>query len=328
MNLLQLTNDALERCNYAPVGMAGASEVSRRMVRFLNQWHRKVCADVRFTRLRDDVITFASVANQMRYAIPPSVQKIHRIWETTNNNRLLEKSLDWLRLDPQAQSFQGVPQCYIPLGVTAITQQPATTGLWAVSSDAADTAAKVNINAVRTSGYVSSPAQTTLTGTTRVAIGTLTDYIDVTKFWLDRACVGEVSLYDAAAAGNLLAVIPRGKTYARYFTLFLWAVPSSAITYYVEHERQIQDMAVDTDEPLWPEDFHHLLVSCGIYQELLIKKDPATAGIYYKNEVVPGLDSLLNFLVNNDDYIIVPDDGRMRGRSSSNLGPSFPSGRW
>lgn len=332
MNLLALTNDALERCNYNTVTTLalGATVPSTRIIRFLNQWHRKILADNKFTRLRDGVITFASVANQSLYGLPPVIQKVHRIWETTNNNRLWEKSLDWLRYDPQALSFTGVPQVYVPVGITAITRPPVSTGLWAASSSVSDTTQKVSINAIRSGGYSQVPAQTTLTGSTRVALGSpaLTDYIDVQKFWLDLAAVGDVSLYDASTAGNVLATIPRGKTYSRYFSIYLWAVPSSAITYNVEYERQVQDMALDADEPLWPEDFHHLLVSCAVYQELVIKKDPATAGIYYKNEVQPGLDSLLNFLVNNDDYVVIPDDGR-RWRSGSNLGPFFPNGsRW
>lgn len=327
MNLLSLTNDVLERCNYNMVSGASETVPSTRIVRFLNQWHRKVLADQKFTRMRDSQLTFASVANQMRYALPPVMAKIHRIWETTNNNRLIEKSLDWLRYDPQAQSFTGTPQCYIPLGVTAITQQPAITGLWAASSSVSDTVPAVSVEAVRSGGYLNVPAKTTLTGTSRVAIGALTDYTDVQKFFIDGACIGDVSLYDASSSGNTLATIPRGKTYSRYFTIFLWATPSAAITYYVEFERQVQDMTANTDEPLWPEDFHHVLVSCAVYQELVIKKDPATAGIYFKNEVQPGLDSLLNFLVNNDDYVVVPDDGRRRTRGS-NLGSFYPSGRW
>ena len=329
MTILQIVQDGLDRLNYQTVStfVGMASEPGIRLLRFANQWHRKILADPKFTRLRDDVITFASVVAQMRYGLPPTIQRIHRIWEETNNNRLTEKSLDWLRNDPQATSYNGNPRVYVPLGLTAVTRQPATTGLWAASSDATDTTKKVSVDGIRSGGYMNTPAQTTLTGTTRVALGALTDYVDVVKFWLDGTCNGDVSLYDASSSGNVLAVIPRGKTYSRYFTIMLWAVPASVITYKCEHARQIQTMALDADEPIWPEDFHHLLVSCIVYQELLIKKDPSTAGVYFKNEVQPGMNQLLNFLVNNPDYVVIPDDGRTRAQGS-NLGPFYPSGRW
>lgn len=329
MTILSIVQDFLDRMGYNTVSTLAAmtSEPGLRGLRFANQWHRKIVADQKFTRLRDDVISFASVASQQRYGLPPSIQKIHRIWETTSNRRLSEKSLDWLRTDPLANAFTGTPDTYVPLGETAITQQPATTGLWAVSSAAGDTTQKVSVDAIRSGGYINTPAQTTITGTTRVSLGALTDYVDVVKFWLDGACTGTISLYDAASGGNLLAVIPIGKTYSRYYTIFLFPTPSSAITYYVEHERQIQDMSLNTDEPIWPQDFHWLLVSCMVYQELLIKKDPTTAGIYFKNEVQPGMNSLLNFLVNNDDYIVVPDSRGARD-VGSNLGAYFPRGVW
>lgn len=332
MNLLQLTNDALERCNYNTVTTlaSGATVPSTRMVRFLNQWHRKIIADQMFTRIRDGQLTFASVASQSLYGLPPTIQKIKRIYETTNNTRLRERSGDWLKQDPQGLANLGTPDCYVPIGVTAITRQPASTGLWAASTSAADTTQTVSVNAVRAGGYLHTPAPKTLNGVTRVALGTtpLTDYVDVLKCWLSAACAGDVSLYDAASLGNVLATIPTGKTYSRYFSILLWPTPSAALTYYVDHERQIQDMALDTDEPLWPEDFHHVLVSAAVYQELVIKKDPNTAGIYFKNEVKPGLDSLLSFLVNHDDYIVVPDDHRRHDARGSNLGSWFPSGRW
>lgn len=329
MNLLAIVNDALERCQYATVATVTTSIPSTRMLRFANQWHRKVLSDAKYSRLRDAPITLASVASQASYGLPPSVAKIQRMWEATTNTRLGLGSLDWLRTDPQGSTTAtGTPQYYIPQGVTAVTRQPAATGLWAASTSAADTTQTINIEGIRTGGYLHTPAPKTLNGLTRVAIGTtpLTDYIDVQKCWLSGVGAGDISLYDAAAAGNVLAVIPIGRVTAKYFTVFLWPVPSTAITYTIECQRAISEMTLGTDEPIWPEDFHPLLVSCLVYQELLIKKDPATAGIYFNNEVKPGMLGLLSYVVNLPDYVVVPDDGRDDG--GSNLGPWYKAGRW
>ena len=136
-----------------------------------------------------------------------------------------------------------------------LPQPAAATGIWAVSSSSAsDTAGPtVSIAAIRTGGFLHQPSAQALTGTSRVQIGTQTDYIEIDKFTLSAACVGDVSLYDAVTVGNLLAVIPKGQTNARYLGIHWFPVPATALTYYVDYTRTTPDLTA-TDEPLLPQE--------------------------------------------------------------------------
>lgn len=327
-----IVDDALEQCGHDI--FSENSEARVRVERFVNQWMRRLMTDPRFDRLRKGTIPFASVANTQRVGLPPIIQRVNRIYETTNNNRLFEQSLDWLRQRPQqGVATTGVPQYWIPIGITPITQVPAATGtgLWAVSSSAADTTQKVSLSGVRVGGYKFDPLLTPLNGLTRVAIGAgaaRTDYIDVLTFGIDGTAAGDISLYDAAAAGNLLGVIPIGQVAVRYFTIALWPVPASPITYYVECDLRIQSLVRPTDEPLFLEDYHDLLSKGAVYLEtLMIKKQVETARAYMQSEIAPREVQLLDYLVNNPDLIIVPISGRER-LVSNNLGGGFPAGYW
>lgn len=326
MNFKQLQDDALDRLNYDST--ATASTPRTRAGRSINIWHRRILGDGKFSHLRDDSITLASVVGQARYALPPSIMKVNAFYETTNNNRLEMRDMSWYLADPQALSQQSIPTIWVPKGLTAITQQPATTGLWAVSSSASDTTQRVNADVIRTGGFIQTLTQATLTGTTRVAItASVTDIIDVLKFNVSAACVGSISLYDAAVGGNELARIPVGRTTARYFTIYLWGTPSSVLTYTIECRRQIQDMVLDVDEPMFPEDSHWILSACVRYDETVLKKDYPGARLIMTGEIVPGLASMLGQTSNPDDLVVVPGDGLDVARGS-NLGSWYPVGRW
>jgi hypothetical protein len=328
----RIVDDALEQCGHSI--FSENSEPRVRIEGFVNQWLRRLLTDPRFDRLRKGSISFASVANIQRVGLPPVIQRVNRIYETTNNNRLFEQSLDWLRQRPQqGVATTGVPQYYIPIGLSPVTRVPAATGtgLWAASSSAADTTQKVSVSGVRVNGYKFEPLLTTLNGLTRVAIGAgaaRTDYIDVLTWGIDNTAAGDISLYDAAAAGNVLSVIPIGNLAVRYFTVELWPVPASAITYYVECDLRIQELVRPTDEPMFTEDYHDLLTKGAIYLEtLMVKKQVETARAYMASEIGPREIQLLDYLVNNPDLIIVPMSGRER-LVSNNLGGAFPSGYW
>jgi hypothetical protein len=322
----QLVDDTLDRLNYDSTAVTSAPRT--RIGRLINIWHRRILGDSKYAHLRDDSITFASVAAQARYGLPPSIMRINAIYETTNNNRLVMRDMSWYLADPQGLAQQAVPTVWVPKGLSAVIQQPATTGLWAASSSASDTTQKVNADVIRTGGYIQTLTQATLTGTTRVAItSTVTDIIDVLKFNVSAACLGSVSLYDAAVAGNEIARIPVGRTTSRYFTIYLWGTPSSAITYTVECRRQIQDLVLDIDEPMLPEDFHWILSACARYEEILIKKDFPAARIIMLEEIKPALATMCGAVSNPDDLVVIPGEGD-DARRGSNLGSWYPAGRW
>lgn len=321
MNLNAIELDVCRRLNYSDVPPPA---VKSRLDGFVNQRHRQILAMPGMARLRDDSITFASVASQSTYAMGPAVSRINTIYDgTTNQLKLEERTIQWLRrVDPRLASA-GTPEAWIPLSIKQTQAQPATTGLWAVSTSASDTQ-QVFVESVRTGGYGNVSAATTLTGTSRVQIGTLTDHLGVEKFYLSTPAIGAVSLYDAVTAGNLLATIPIGSMYARYLTIQLWPTPSGVVTYTVDYTREIADMVNASDEPLLPPDFHYLL-SVGVRLDEYEKLDDQRR-VLMQDQWDKGIKRLQHYVINSGDYLIVP--GESRRPRLSNLGAGFPPGVW
>jgi hypothetical protein len=323
MILKEIEDTTLETMNYDSSKVV--SDVRARIRRSINDWHRRALTIPGLTRLRDTTITFPTVASQAKYSLPQTISKILNIYEpTTNRIRLVERSVDWLRNMPSTTS--GVPEAWIPFGYTPITQLPALTGLWVVSSSASDTMQKAYVEGVRSGGYLDTPSTTALNGTTRVAVGTNTDYVDVLQFALDLPPTGSVSLYDAAASGNELARIPPRMLGSRYYSILLWPSPSSAWTLYVDHSRVITELIQATDTPLLPEDFHYLLGVGARMNEYEYKGQPQMMTAMRADWEL-GIRNLRDFVENNADYIVIPGQ-QPRGTRFSNIGSWYPPGTW
>jgi hypothetical protein len=290
---------------------------------FLNEAHRQILSIPGFDRLRDDTVTFASVNGRPVYGLPPVIERIETITDRTTPVLLKPMTLADLRAGDPGLVNTGVTYAYVNLGWQQVATQPTSTGLWAVSSAAGDTTQTVTIETVRSGGYRGASTNATLNGVTRVQIGSLTDHVEVDKFYLSATAAGAISLYDAAAAGNELARIEIGRTYARYLAVQLWPTPSSAITYYVDYVRTIPDMANATDEPLLPEDFHWLLIEAAMMKEYM-KADDSRA-TQAEREYLKGLSQLKYFMSCPPDFLPSP----LRGRPQfSRLGANFPATRW
>jgi hypothetical protein len=320
MNLTSLLADLYRRLAY-PAAPA-ASEVTR-LTSFLNTTHRQILTVPGMDKLRDHTITFASVANQVLYGLPPSVARIEAITDRTNQWKLDPVALeDVLQADPGLTST-GSSDRYINRGWQQVAVQPAAaTGLWAVSSSASDTTQSIKVETVRTGG-LSSSAAVTLNGTTRVQVAALTDHIEVTKFYSSLVGVGDISLYTAAAAGTLLATIPIGLTYARYLAIQLYPTPASAITYSVDYVRNVLDMSNGTDEPLLPEDFHYLLVEGALLKEWTKRDDDRR--VQADQDYHRGLSALKYFMHAQADDL--PLAG-VRRYGRSRFGAYFPVTRY
>jgi hypothetical protein len=330
MTLRDLEDDTLVRCAFDP--QKTNSDPRTRIRAYLNDWHRRIVTQPGLERLRDDVITFATVAAIPRYALPLQIAKILRIYEpTTNRIRLVERSLDWLRNMPSTTS--GAPEVWVPLGYTAVATQPSTvtaagTALWITSTSASDTVGKVYVEGARTGASAGDwfGVNAALNGTSSVQLGTVSDALNVNKFYLDAACQGAVSLMTLTTGGTTLATIPAGELRAMYFTIILWPTPASIWTMNVDYTRAMSQMVQPTDTPLLPEDFHYLL-GCGARaNEYEFKKDFA-AQTSALRELQQGQQRLMDFVCNNDDYIVVPGE-QPRSTRFSNLGSYFPSGTW
>ncbi len=232
-----------------------------RLVGFLNEAYREVLSLPGIQRLREDTLTFASVANQARYALP-WVPKIQRLFETTNDRLLQPMTLaDYRAIDPDPSSTTGTADCWVWAGYTPVAVQPSNASeLFAKSSSAGDTTQTIYVEGEIDGGYPRT-ASVTLTGTTAVSLSaSITNWVRVTKCYLSATGAGYVTLHEDSGVGTELARIGIGQTSQRYCALYLYPTPSSVVTYTADIVVGITDLAQDTEEPRLPADFHDLLV--------------------------------------------------------------------
>jgi hypothetical protein len=318
MTLNQIELAIFRRTNYAD---SPTADVKTRIDQWINIWHQRILARPGLEPLRNTTLTFASTANTSTYALPQSVARVLTISDRTTPITLRQESLMFIRQsDPQLINT-GMPELWAPVSWTMVAQQPATTGVWVVSTSASDTAQTAYIEGLRTGGYRSGQISVTLNGTTRAALGTFTDYLELEKAYLSAVGVGVISFYDAAAAGNELARISIGQTSARYQTIQLWPTPQSAITYYIDCDRVVEDLVNATDTPQLPEPFHSVLVEAGCYEEWLRKSDVRASSALKAME--QGLNDCKHWLLNNPSYSPVMGGPALQ---PSRLGGMYP--RW
>src|SRR5206468_1068534 len=144
------------------------------------------------------------------------------------------------------------------------------------------------------------------------------DHIEVVKFYLDAVGAGTISLYDAAAAGNLLSSITPGRTSARYYMLQLYPTPSAAVTLSVDCQRAIQDLVNPTEEPLLHEDFQMALVHGAAYDEWRTRSDDRAK--IERAEMEEVLSDLRQYVLTNPDEIAVQRGPRGSESNPSRLG--------
>lgn len=297
------------------------SVTDTRLGDFLNESHRELLTEVGMSQLRDDILTFASVASQQRYAlVEQGIARINRIWETTNDQTLVKRSLAWLRdQDPDPQT--GVSEVWIPLGFTQVSAQPSDASEVFVKSTSASDTGTAYVEGIITGGYRRT-ANVTMTGTTAVSLNTaITSFIQIDKFYLSAVAVGTVTLHEDSGSGTELARIAIGDGYAKYHTILLYPTPSAVVTYYMDVTRSIADMSVNTDEPLIPEDFHDLLLDMADLKEL-VKGDDSRYPAVEAHRVKRRME-LRAWLFAG------PSDGAPAATSGgSNLGSWYPAGRW
>lgn len=327
MNFLQISQAVYRRVKLADTP---STADKTRIQQFVNQRYRKLMAKPGMDQFRDATVTFASVVNQKKYGLPQVVAKERDIYDLVNQRRVLPRTMDWLRnVDPGLTAVSSFVENWIPLnGWGAVAQELTSTGvgLWAVSDNAGDTQ-KAFLETTRLGGIRAGFAVaggTSLTGVSRVQIGSLTDHIEVVKFFLATAATGTVSLYDAAVNGNLLAQITPGRTNTRYYMIQLYPTPSAVTTYSVDCQRTLEDLTQDTEEPLFPEDFHMALVHGAAYDEWRNRDDDRASGEL--NEMNALVSDLRHFVLTSPDAIPVQRGPRGTPQRVSRLGGYFPAG--
>lgn len=320
MRLTDLEADLYRRLGYAT---SPATEITTRLRAFLNQTQRDVLSEPGMDVLLNGTASFASVASTPQYSVPQSVARIKKLYETTNDYALVGLSQDAYRtFDPDTTAHTGTPTHWVDLGWNAVSAQPSDASEIFIDSTSASDTGTVYIEGYRTGGYFVS-LSTTMTGTTAKTLGAAyTDIIEITKFYISATAVGAVTLHEDASGGTELARIPIGQTYARYKRIALWPCPAAAITYSIDYERDIQDMANANDEPVLPVRFHALLIDGALLREMT-KKDDSRVSMAAR-EYSRQLGNLKYFLCTATDHRPVMG-GRMGSRPSQ-LGAWYPSG--
>lgn len=299
MTFLEVLQDVYRRTNKPTTP---ESDTQARIKAFVNQRHRTLLTMPGMDQLRDSSSTIVSVAGTARVALPQAATRIRAIYESTTNRRLIEQSMDWLRtMNPQQDS--GTPTHYIPRGYEPVAVQPSdASALWVTSSSASDIST-VYIQGIRTGGILGSASQT-MTGTTPVQIGTITDWVEITKFYVATAAVGAITLTEDSSVGTELAQITMGRLRPYYFVVLLWPTPASVISYACDFTREILDLVHDTDEPLLPTDYHDLL-SLGGRMDEYEKTDDTRLSIA-RREYQQKYDSFLFFLHGRASQRLIP----------------------
>lgn len=265
MTLLELEQDAYDRLGQS---QTPPTAISRRIERFINDWHRRVVSAAGMDSLRRILVSQASVANTSSYGLV--MQSIRWVTERSNDRRLLKKTLGWYREQyPDPPNSTGTPFAWVPLGRSRIHTLPANASELFVKSTSASDTGTAYVEVIRSTGYRRS-LSVTMTGVTAVSLGAaITDVIDIVNFYLSAAAVGTVTLHEDSGTGTELSRIPIGGRFARFLRYALAPTPSSAITYLVDGIADLVDMANDTDEPLIPIDFHDILVNGALVNEYM-----------------------------------------------------------
>lgn len=308
------------RLGYA---VSPASEVTTRLASYVNLTHRQLLTQPGMDKLRDDTITFASSNGVSQYALPQAIAKIKHIGDRSNQIRLEERSLSWLRsVDPGLASNGGPSYVYVPIGYRQVATQPSNASEIFVKSTAAGDTGTAYIEAIRTGGYRVS-LSVTMTGTTAVSLGAAyTDIIEIDKCYLSAAAVGTVTLHEDSGIGTELARIPIGQTFARYVGIQLWPTPNAAVTYHADFVRHIPDLVNANDEPLLPPDFHYLLVEGALVKEWT-KRDDLDRRKAASQDYGDGLRNLRSWVMSNADTLV---SLRRTAPRWSQLGAWFPNG--
>lgn len=321
MKFSDITADCYRRLGFATTP---ASEISTRIAAFVNETQRDVLSEPGMERLLVSTTTFASVANIPQYSLAPSISRIVKIFDATNRITVPQISQDVYRtLQPDTSTPTGIACAFVDMGMQFVSQKPADASEIFVKSTSAGDVGTAFLEGIRTGGYPIA-LSVVMTGVTAVSLGAAyTDIIDITKFYLSAAAVGTVTLLEDSGIGTELARIPITQTFARYpHRIALWPTPSSVLTYSVDFERDVPDMANANDEPVLPTRFHRLLAIGARMKEYEKREDPRYVSA--KREYDEVLGQLKYFVFAGPE--MRPTMGRRTLDRPSQLGGYFPAG--
>lgn len=327
MNLGQLALAVYGDTGYTTVPADPA--VQTRVYRWINEAHRKILREPSMMGLRQIQLSVNSVANQPMLALPMAFEKVDTIVQITNSRRLRYMTLDRSTLIDPANRSSGVPDFWGGPWWEPVATEPASTGVWVVSSSISDTTQKVNFQGIRANGEIQALQQVTINGLTRVPIqSAVTDFAWIEMWNLDSAAVGTISLYDAATLGNELARIPIGATSVQYQVVRLWPTPADVYAFTVQGVAEITDLTNATDVPLLPPSYHDILSAYARMKEYERTQDNTRFPIA-QGEYLEGLAKLKAFVEWPPDYRPIAGGGGPLGVTWPNLpGGWYPADTW
>jgi hypothetical protein len=320
MTLSQIQAKVYSRCSLPSVPDA---VVVSRILGFINDEYRTLMRKRQMARFRRVVgLPVSSTANNPYMAMPYVCRHIYAIQDRTNQRNLDEYSLMDLRnLDPALIYISSFPYAYAIVNYNSpVFLQPPITGdkLFIKSDNVGDVGVGF-IEGIVVGGF---PTQQTFTmnGTTAVQLPLLASWIEVQKLYLVTAAIGNVSLVQTSGVGTTLSTISSGQTSARYTVVQLYPEPSGVVTYFLDAEIAIFDLANATDEPLFFEDFHDILVDGALMREYEKREKPVLYA-QAKSRRKDVQDDLFLYLARNKARRNLGQMGRW-----SQLGPYFPPG--
>ncbi len=322
MTLTDLQADCYRRLGFA---VSPASDTVTRITAFLNETQQEILSDPGMEALLYDAITFASVASQATYGLPPSVAAVRQIRDAATRIPLLPMSLsEYRRTYPDPSAVSGVASRWVDLGFGAVAIQPSNASELFIKSTSASDTNTVYVEGIRTGGYPIAYS-TTMTGVTAKSISAAyTDVVEVTKLYLSAVAVGTVTLLEDSGIGTELARIPIGQTNARYRQIALAITPSAVVTYSIDYERDATALINATDEPVIPPRFHRLLGVGARMREY--EKQDQRRYLQAQAEYLFGVKKLKHFV-----YSQAAGTPNLRGSvphqlRNSQLGAWFPAG--
>ena len=111
MTRADLLADLYRRFGYAS---SPATEITTRFAAYLNEVQQEILSEPGMGALLSGSITFASVADTPQYSIPQAIARVKTIYETSNDRRLEERSLDWYRsIYPDVAAQTGIPEVFV-----------------------------------------------------------------------------------------------------------------------------------------------------------------------------------------------------------------------
>lgn len=312
-----------------PPSLPSSDVICTRLIGWINDGHRNVLRMPGMINLRQGTLQFASVTGQPRYGLPAAFERIDRIVDATNQRLLQNRTRDWYRVMDPGELSQGNAWIWIDEGYMPVFAQPATTGkpLYAVSTSASDIAQVVSAIGIRANGDEQVQSQATVTGTTPVQIGTISDYVRVLRLDMSAVAVGTVTIVDAASSGNVLARIPIGATSVNYKCIRLWPTPVGTVTYNVDGQFLIPDLVNANDTPMLPDSYGNVLAAYARWKEYK-KRDNEARATDELAEFDAQVGQLQSYVSFPPDYFPIAGWLREEAWRWNNIGGNFPPDGW